>query len=139
MSLTILNHGLYSMVNTSERTKDILMLIGELSEKTNCSRDTLRFYEKLGLIQGTKDASVSNNYKHYNQETVERIELIKNAKVFGFTLNEIGKLIDDWESGKFTSEQKKEIIEEKLQQVETKLEDLQKVKAYLVEKLSYYQ
>lgn len=115
------------------------MLIGELSEKTHCSRDTLRFYEKLGLIRGKKETSISNNYKHYNQETIERIELIKNAKVLGFTLNEIGQLIDDWESGKFTSEQKKQIIEEKLQQIETKINDLQKVKTYLVGKLSYFE
>jgi len=126
------------MVNT-QNGKGCQVLIGELSERSQCSKDTLRFYEKLGLIQGKVTNGTGNNYKHYDQETLDRLRLIKHAKAFGFTLKEISKLIDDWESDKFTHAQKRAIINEKLQQVEQKLQDLLEVKAFLVEKMSCYQ
>ena len=53
------------------------MLINELSKKTGISIHTIRFYEKSGLIEGKQDESVkSNNYFHYDEVTVEKLEFI---------------------------------------------------------------
>ena len=56
------------------------MLIGELSKKAQLSRDTIRFYEKKGLIKAKPSASEYNTYKNYTEENLQRILLIKKAK-----------------------------------------------------------
>src|SRR3546814_17661555 len=49
------------------------MLIGELSEKTGFSRDTIRFFEKQGLIQLDRKQRRDNNYKEYPEEVLNRL------------------------------------------------------------------
>ena len=91
------------------------MLINELSKKTGISAHTIRFYEKSGLIEGKRDESVkSNNYYHYDEVTVEKLEFIADAKSVGFTIKEIGQIIDAWYNRKYTKKQKLEILEDKL-------------------------
>ena len=70
------------------------MLIGEISKKTELSRDTIRFYEKRGLIKVESSVSEFNNYKEYTEDTLRRLLLIKKTKRFGFTLNEISELLE---------------------------------------------
>jgi len=68
------------------------MLINELSKKTGISTHTIRFYEKSGLIEGKQNESVkSNNYYHYDDVTIEKLEFISDAKSVGFTIKEIGQ------------------------------------------------
>ena len=69
------------------------MLIGELSRLTGLSRDTIRFYEKQGLIKlGRRERRV-NNYKEYSNEILRRLLLFKKIKSYGFTLNEADEMI----------------------------------------------
>jgi MerR family Zn(II)-responsive transcriptional regulator of zntA len=111
------------------------MLIGELAKKTGCSRDTLRFYEKIGLIKGQARPWARNNYKHYDDALVEHILLIKCAKSLGFTLAEIKKLIVAWESNRLSMQEKRRIIQDKIGSIESKLDELRQVRSYLKAKL----
>ena len=70
------------------------MLIGELSKQSSFSRDTIRFYEKLGLIQATTFDRKENNYKNYSTDTLERLGQIRQFKELSFTLTEIEGLLD---------------------------------------------
>ena len=72
------------------------MLIGELSKRTGFSHDTIRFYEKKGLIEVDKRERRSNNYKEYSESVYEKLLLIKTVKELGFTLNEIDEFIHAW-------------------------------------------
>src|SRR5262245_52439963 len=72
------------------------MLIGELSKRTGFSHDTIRFYEKKGLIGVSKKERRGNNYKEYPESVYEKLVLIKTVKELGFTLNEIDEFISDW-------------------------------------------
>ena len=65
------------------------MLIGELSKRTGFSHDTIRFYEKKGLIAMNKKERRENNYKEYPESVYNKLVLIKTVKELGFTLNEI--------------------------------------------------
>lgn len=65
------------------------MLIGELSRKTGLSKDTIRFYEKRGMISLGYKQRRANNYKEYSDEVFDRLQVIKRIKHLGFTLNEI--------------------------------------------------
>jgi DNA-binding transcriptional MerR regulator len=70
------------------------MLIGELSRKSGLSRDTIRFYEKLGLIRLGRRQRRANNYKEYPPEVLRRLLSINQLKEFGFTLAEIAEILD---------------------------------------------
>ncbi|MDR3715349.1 MAG: MerR family transcriptional regulator [Puia sp.] len=70
------------------------MLIGELVLKSGLSRDTIRFYEKQGLIKIGCKQRRNNNYKEYSEEVLKRLHTIKRMKNFGFTLNEAAGLLD---------------------------------------------
>ena len=105
------------------------MLINELSKKTGISIHTIRFYEKSGLIKGQQDATIkSNNYFHYDDITVEKLEFINDAKSVGFTIREIGQIIDAWYNRKYTKKQKLEILDEKLISLEQKMKEIKEMK-----------
>jgi DNA-binding transcriptional MerR regulator len=69
------------------------MLIGELSQRTGLSRDTIRFYEKQGLIKVGRRERRVNNYKEYSDSVLRRLMLFKKIKSYGFTLNESAEII----------------------------------------------
>jgi MerR family transcriptional regulator, copper efflux regulator len=110
------------------------MLINTLSKRTGVSIHTLRYYENFGLFKGVSDEKVStNNYKNYDESLVGKIELIKEAKDIGFTLSEIKKLLDSWYNKRFSAEKKIEIITAKIDEINTKIGQLKRVKKLLFE------
>lgn len=111
------------------------MLIGELASRTGCSRDTIRFYEKVGLIEGTTGHGGTNNYKHYDGQMVDRVVLIKQAKLLGFTLAEIKKLVVAWEANTLTLGEKANIFQDKIALIDLRIGELKQVKRYLQRKL----
>jgi len=62
------------------------MQIGELAEVTGISRDTLRYYEKRGLLRARRG---SNGYRDYPEEAADLLRYIRTAQALGFTLQEI--------------------------------------------------
>ena len=68
-----------------------MMRIGKLARRTNIAEETLRFWEREGLI--TPERKGVGNYRHYSEKDLERICFILNAKAVGFTLNEIKDFI----------------------------------------------
>ena len=72
------------------------MLIGELVERTGLTKDTIRFYEKKGLISLDRKSRRENNYKEYPEQVLEKLMLIRKLKDMGFTLNEIDTFLDLW-------------------------------------------
>ena len=110
------------------------MLINELSKRTGITAHTIRFYEKSGLIKGKrKDEVKSNNYFHYDEETVERLELIGYAKAVGFTLSEINQLIDAWYNKEFKIADKIAILDGKLASIDEKIKQLEDMKKLIAE------
>jgi MerR family transcriptional regulator, copper efflux regulator len=105
------------------------MLINELSKRTGITAHTIRFYEKSGLIKGKRDENVkTNKYFHYDDETVERLELVRDAKSIGFTLSEIGHLIDAWFNKKLSITDKLKVLDEKLKSIDEKIIHLKEMK-----------
>ena len=111
------------------------MLIGELANRTECPRDTIRFYEKVGLIEGKRGRSGTNNYKHYDDQMVDRILLVKQAKIFGFTLAEIKGLIGAWQANTLSLKEKISIFQDKIVLVDRRISELRQVKQYLQRKV----
>jgi DNA-binding transcriptional MerR regulator len=61
--------------------------IGEVAERTGVSVDTIRHYERLGLLP--KAARTSAGYRQYSPSAVERVRLVRHALRFGFSLRDI--------------------------------------------------
>jgi DNA-binding transcriptional MerR regulator len=105
------------------------MLINELSKRTQVTPHTIRFYEKYGLIKGKRKEEVkSNNYLHYDEEAVYKLGLIRDAKLIGFTLAEIKKLIDAWFNKRISKTKKLEIISAKSKEIDDKIKQLKQMK-----------
>jgi DNA-binding transcriptional MerR regulator len=70
------------------------VLIGQLAKQSGFSRDTIRYYEKLGLIAAQARAAGSS-YKAYGPDGLRRLGDIAQLKKAGFTLREIHQLASD--------------------------------------------
>lgn len=108
------------------------MLIGELAEKTGLSRDTVRFYEKTGLIKVHRGQRRANNYKEYPLESIDAIEAIKSLKQCGFTLNEIKEAIGLWESHSFHCEEEKPKLIQRVARIDQQIQELTAIKHRLL-------
>ena len=110
------------------------MLINELSRRTGVSIPTLRYYENYGLFKGISDETVkTNNYKDYDEIIVEKLEMIKGAKEAGFTLSEIKNLLDSWYNKRLSPAKKIEVVNNKINEIDSKIRQLRKVRKLLVE------
>lgn len=67
------------------------MTIGHLSEKSKTDAQTIRYYERQGLL--LKPLRTESNYRIYANDTIERLTFIRRAKEIGFSLNDIRVLL----------------------------------------------
>lgn len=111
------------------------MLIGELSKRSGLTKDTIRFYEKQGLIPQARKLRPFNNYKEYTEETLNRLLTIKKVKSFGFTLNESAELLDMIELNTATCSNVANKVEEKVELIEQKIKELEGLKAQMIAKV----
>lgn len=108
------------------------MLIGELAKHSGLSKDTIRWYEKIGLLSGTHKARDANNYRNYGNEILEKLILIRQSKSFGFSLKEIRELLGLIESDSLNCEAVRPIIDTKLRVIDQKITELQNIRTKLV-------
>ena len=112
------------------------MLIGELSRKTGLSKDTIRFYEKLGLIISRNRPAGTRQYKEFSVEMVERLLLIKQGKRLGFSLKEMKQFINEWGRDGIPKIEQIRIVEGKLEEIAEKMQQMEEIKIYLRAKLN---
>lgn len=103
------------------------MRIGELSRRTALSRDTIRYYEKRGLIKADPPVSEFNTYKEYPETVLRRLLLIKETKNFGFSLNEIGELLTLIDQNEANCKVFEERVQAKLLDIERQIQALRQV------------
>ena len=111
------------------------MLINELAKATGLSRDSIRHYQEMGLLEVEKQQAGTRIYNHFPEINVDRIQMIKMGKSMGFTLKEIAAHIDAYFSGDLTLEEQIKIFEGKLQGINGKIEELEESREYIHRKL----
>jgi MerR family copper efflux transcriptional regulator len=109
------------------------MLIGIIAQESGFSRDTIRYYEKIGLLRLPKKARRENNYKEYTPATLLRLRAIRELKAIGYTLQEIQRVITSYEVGGLDCIAGKEQVLEKVRRIEEQIRQLQIVKQQLLE------
>lgn len=105
------------------------MKIGELARQSGLPIDTIRFYERQGLVP--PPARTSSNYRQYQPEVCRRLRFIRKARELGFTLEEIGELLElseaSWEDAGAVLER----AQAKLHQLEERIREMQGMKKSL--------
>lgn len=103
--------------------------IGQLAKLTNLTRVTIRYYEKIGLLDKVNRSK--NGYRCYLDSTLERLYFIKNAQLIGFSLSEIKELVMLKASEMLSAQDIKIILHKKIDLIDLKIKSLRKIKREL--------
>ena len=123
-----LDLGLGFIIGIMSKHPPKTLTIGRLAEQADVGIDTVRFYERRGLLP--KPARTAAGYRLYRPDMVARLRFIRRAKVLGFSLAEIETLLRLQDAGGSKSEVKKLTIH-KLKEIELKISDLSRMKKVL--------
>ncbi len=106
------------------------LTIGWLAKRADVGIDTIRFYERRGLLPAP--ARTAAGYRLYAPDTADRLQFIRRAKALGFSLEEITALLDLQDNGGPKAEVKA-ITNHKIDEIDAKIHDLQKMRGVLAE------
>lgn len=106
------------------------MKIGELEARSGASRHTLRYYEQIGLISSLRQ---TNNYRVYTAQTLQDLDFIQRAQSMGFSLGEIGEILDAQRNKLIDCADGAKLIEKKMAEIKQKIANLQGIYRYLDE------
>ncbi len=106
------------------------MKIGELEARSGASRHTLRYYEQIGLISPLRQ---TNNYRVYNEQTLQDLDFIQRAQSMGFSLGEISEILDAQRNKLIDCAEGAKLIEKKMADIKQKIASLQSIYRYLDE------
>lgn len=95
---------------------------GELAALAGVSRDTLRHYERKGVL--ARPLRSHNGYRKYSPEALQRVQLIRRALSVGFTLDELVKVLKVRDAGGTPCEEVRKIASQKLLDVQDQLREL---------------
>lgn len=106
-----------------------MLSIGQLSEQTGVSRQTIRYYERIRLLPRPKRQA--NGYRWYQESDVERLQFIAGARQLGFTLDDIAVMMELGARPKPTCESVLQAITQKMAQIDRQIQTLSRLKAEL--------
>ncbi len=95
---------------------------GALAHATGTSVDTLRHYERRGLLPATR--RLSNGYRRFPAAAGARVQLIQRALAMGFGLDELGRILKSRDRGRPPCQEVRALAAEKLQALERRIETL---------------
>lgn len=107
------------------------MTIGRVAKLAGVGIETIRFYEREGLIQ--KPPRRASGYRQYPADTVYQLRFIGRAKELGFTLKEIRELLSLRDGGIRPRDQVRKVAEAKIRDIDQKLARLQAMRSALAE------
>ncbi|WP_313520353.1 Cd(II)/Pb(II)-responsive transcriptional regulator [Pseudomonas sp.] len=107
------------------------MKIGELARQTHCPVETIRYYEREGLLP--PPARSDGNYRVYGAEHGERLTFIRNCRTLDMTLDEIRRLLEFRDQPQDNCEGFNELIDEHIEHVAARIAGLQALQTQLVE------
>lgn len=102
---------------------------GELARLTGVSADTLRHYEKLGILPASP--RTESGYRMFPPSAVERVQLVQRSLQLGFSLKELAEILRTHDGGGVPCHRVLNLAEQKLQSLETQIRDLCKTQRYM--------
>jgi len=107
------------------------MRIGELSERSGLSRDAIRFYERIGLVESHRSP---NGYREFAAESLPWLDYVRTAQRLGFTLAEIGRHGDELRDAPDSAEALSALFAERITLVDAKMAELAALREELAER-----
>ena len=99
---------------------------GELADLAGVSRDTLRHYERKGVL--ARPLRGHNGYRKYSREALRRVQLVRRALSVGFTLDELAQVLKVRDAGGAPCEEVRKLATQKLLNVQNQLRELTELK-----------
>lgn len=112
------------------------MTIKEVSEKYNLSTDTLRYYEKEGLVGPVK--KTQSGIRDYSEKDLQRISFVKCMRGASVSIEVLKKYIALYDKGDKTKEERKRLLEEQREILKEKIEVMQQAYDKLNYKIEYF-
>ncbi|MEJ8303860.1 MerR family transcriptional regulator [Saccharibacillus sacchari] len=109
------------------------MKISEVSKAAELPVSTIRYYEKMGIIPDEYMLRDPNNYRVYDDNIVNYLEVVKTSVDLGFSIGEIRGMIDGVGC---SLEEQTRLLQEKIDEIETAQQKLDKAKTYLSDLIS---
>jgi|SRR5215472_13226839 len=109
--------------------------IGELSQRTGCNIETIRYYERIGLLPQPQRSA--GRYRRYDTDDVARLRFVRRARQLGFTLDDIRALLRlAGSKGRHVRAEARELATAHLLDVRAKIADLQAMERTLADAIS---
>jgi DNA-binding transcriptional MerR regulator len=108
---------------------DVTLHSGELAKATGVSPDTVRHYERIGVLP--KAVRSSSGYRIYPESAVERVNVVQRALRIGFTLSELAEVLKARDAGGAPCQRVFELAQEKLAGIRTDIAALKQTERYL--------
>jgi DNA-binding transcriptional MerR regulator len=99
---------------------------GELARLAGVSTDTLRHYERKGVLAAP--GRLHNGYREYPAEALDRIRLVRRSLAVGFTLDELARILKQRDGGSAPCHQVRDLAVAKLAEVEERLKEMKGVR-----------
>ena len=109
---------------------DTAIPIGELSRRTGCNIETIRYYERIGLLPAP---SRRGRYRSYGAEDVGRLGFVRRARELGFTLDEVRALLGLAAGGEASCAEVRDLAAAHLKDVRARIADLRRMERALAE------
>jgi len=103
------------------------MLVQEIADITDVTAETVRYYTRIGLLNPEQKAE--NGYREYDQQDLERLRFVRNARHLGFTVRDIKQILDHAELGNSPCPLVREIIQERVEELQHQIEREQQLLA----------
>lgn len=100
--------------------------IGQLASAAGVTVETLRFYEKQGLL--SEPQRTDSGYRQYPPDSIKRVRFIQHAKQVGFTLNDIGELLALRQDQNTACADIKSRAIRKIEEVDQKIRELERIR-----------
>ena len=113
------------------------MKIAEVSERYSISSDTLRYYERIGLIPPVNRNG--NGIRDYNERDVKRVEFIKCMRSAGLPIEVLIEYVALVQQGDATIEARKDILKEQRDLLTARIKEMQKTVDLLDHKINVYE
>jgi DNA-binding transcriptional MerR regulator len=96
--------------------------IGELADRAGVSRDTIRYYERMGLLP--KAPRTASGYRQYAEGAIGRVRLVRDARRFGFPLKEVATFLRVREAGGAPCRQVREAAQHLVDDIDRQIGEL---------------
>jgi DNA-binding transcriptional MerR regulator len=102
---------------------------GELARLTGLSPDTIRYYERKGILP--ESPRTASGYRIYGRDAIDRVRLVQRALQLGFTLAELSEILQMHDGGGVPCHRVLNMTEEKICSLEQQIEELRRTQRYM--------